>query len=218
MTEHAHSPDDATPLDALVRSYRAGDDDGSELCRRLESAARNALLTFPGLDDATRDDAVQDALFAVLQYLRRDREFEGDVARLCVSIARNRCRDVSRRRTRRPETPIESMAEWIADTTASALDVIDDEERLSLLQRGLDALSDACRRLLLRIYITGVAIETIRAEEGLGSVQAVYYRRDACLDQARKHLNRLRPRALRAMENATRDAAPPRQGRTPDES
>ena len=114
----ASSRESQPSLDDLVRSFRAGDDDGTELCRLLATAARNAVRGFPALDESTREDCVQDALIGVLYYLRRDRAFDGDIARLCVSIARNRCRDVKRRLVHRLEIPIAPMTAWLEDLVA----------------------------------------------------------------------------------------------------
>ena len=213
MNESA-SPQESQPsLDDLVRSFRAGKDDGTQLCSLLEIAARNAVRGFLGLDEGTQDDCVQDALVGILYYLRRDREFDGDVAKLCVSIARNRCRDVKRRLARRPEIPIDPMTEWLEDSARSALDLIEKEQRRSLLQIGLDSLDAACRRLLHRIFVQGISADTIRKEEKLASVQAVYYRRDICLQRARKNLKAHLAGALKKMNVAATGEARSSQGR-----
>ncbi len=217
MNEFAPRHGSPHPLTELIRRYYAGDDDGSELCAALETAARNAARGFPGLDSATVDDCVQDALLGILHYLQRDREFTGDLARLCVSITRNRCRDVIRRRNRHPETPIEPMTEWLADPTRSALDQIQQYQRRSLLQWGLNSLDKACRQLLYRIYVQRIPLEVIRLEEKLGSVQAIYQRRDVCLRRARKNLNLYIAGALKLADDIDPDTVQSPEGRTNDE-
>ena len=60
-----------------------------------------------------------------------------------------------------------------------------------LLEEVLGSLDIPCRRLLAAIYRQEATIEELRRELGLRSVQAVYHRRNICLQKAQRFLNRL---------------------------
>ena len=68
----------------------------------------------------------------------------------------------------------------------------------------MNSLDAACRRLLRRIFVQGVSVESIRKEEELASVQAVYYRRDVCLQRAQKKLKLHLAGALKTMSALAR--------------
>ena len=143
-----------------------------------------------GGQDLEVDDVVQECLTVTLGYMESERGFSGDVVRLSVTIARNRCRDILRARKRRPQVEIETMAAWLASPRRSVLDDLAESDLLCLLQLTLDRLEKACRRLLSDLYLRGLSTEQVRAGLGLDTVQGVYQRRIVCLEKAKKSLQR----------------------------
>ena len=132
-------------------------------------------------DPNDRSDLVQETLVAALQFLRRMGRFEGDFAKFAVTVACNRCRDLLHFRQRRPELREDTFSAWIADPARSPLDVLVDSEVVDLLHEGLAGLDIDCRELLSGLYLGAGTVEEFRRRAGLGSVQAVYYRRMICL-------------------------------------
>ena len=182
---------DPTELRRDIDAYRAGDvPAGDRLCTALRPPVRLGAARLLGDDDPEVDDVVQDTLMAGLGYLRQEREFDGDLVRLAVTIARNRCRDILRQRARRPQVPIEPLETWLAHPERSALDDLAESELFALLQQALDQLKAACRRLLHALYVDGLTPEDVRVRSGLSTVQGVYHRRSVCLGQARKLIQR----------------------------
>lgn len=135
------------------------------------------------------DDVLQETLLATLGYIRKNGGFEGDRRRLAVTIAQNRCRDILRWRKARPNVPLVSLENWIADKTKNPLDTLAEQEVLSILQSVLNNLGVRCRNLLQDLYLRHLSMDEIRHKAGLKSVQAIYYRRTICLKEARKLLN-----------------------------
>ncbi len=176
-------------LHVLARDIEACRSGEGEACDRLCAALRGpvnlSVARLLGDDHPDREDIVQEALLAVLGYLRRDTEFAGDLVRLAVTIARNRCRDILRRRRARPHLDIAALADWLADPGLSPLDALADADRRRHVQCALDRLDQPCRDLLEALYVQGVSTDVVRQQLGLGTVQAVYYRRAICLRQVR---------------------------------
>jgi len=143
-----------------------------------------------GDGDTDLDDVVQESLLVCLRYLRADKGFTGDAVRLAVTIARNRCRDLLRWRCRRPHVALDSLETWLADGSRSPLDDLAASERRDLLQESLNRISVGCRRLLHALYVEELTPEQVRSRTDLDTVQGVYYRRGACLDQLKKILQR----------------------------
>lgn len=181
-----HDPQRLLSEAAAMRSGEPAAAD--RLASLLHPILHEAAVVFLGTDHPDVEDVVQDATLSSLRYLGSDAGFRGDPIRLAVTIARNRCRDLHRWRRARPSQEITSMAEWLDDGRASALDELLTAERTGLVQRVLASLSDACRRLLHALYVSGQPTETVRRQLGLGTVQGVYYRRGVCLDEAKSLL------------------------------
>ena len=201
-----HEAKDTRSLTRLARGYAEGDDSvGDALCRQLSPRLYKAAAKFLASPD-DRSDLVQETLVSVLAYLRRTRGFEGDVGKFAVSVACNRCRDLLRWRQRRPEQRGESLLAWTEDPARSPLDILADAEVVDLLHRGLAKLSAGCRELLTGLYLGEATVEEFRRRAGLGSVQAVYYRRMICLRELADFLqNRLRIRYPSRVERSDDD-------------
>jgi RNA polymerase sigma factor (sigma-70 family) len=182
---------DPTALLPLIDSYRSGDGAaGDRLCQALLPVVRLDMVRMLGDNSPDVDDVVQEALVACLGYVVAEKGFSGDLVRLAVTIARNRCRDLIRWRRRRAHVMIEPLEAWLADSSRSALDELVSDEMAHLVQLALDQLPADCRQLLLALYVEGRTPEEMRLSAGLSSVHGVYYRRGACLERVRKILQR----------------------------
>lgn len=182
---------DPLALAADIVACRAGDPAAVDrLCTVLRPSIRREAARMLGDDDVDVDDVTQEALVAGLGYLRKERGFEGDLVRLSVTIARNRCRDLLRHRARHPHVEIEPLAVWLAAPERSALDDLDESELFALIQSALDRLRAACRQLLHDLYVVGRTPEEVRARVGLRTVKGIYHRRSVCLGQVKKLVQR----------------------------
>lgn len=178
-------------LDRDIAAYRDGDDAAADrLCTVLRPVVLRETARMLGDDDADVDDVVQESLVAGLRYLRRERGFEGNLVRLVVTIARNRCRDVLRHRARHPNVEFEPLAVWLEHPGRSALDDLAEDESCAIIQQALVTLGRKCRKLLYYLYIAENSPELVRKRLGLGTVKGVYHRRNVCLEQVRKLVQR----------------------------
>ncbi len=179
-------------IQSCIRAFRNGDESAAaRLSKLLRGPIIRNVVSFLGPDSADEDDLVQVATIETMKYLRRETEFAGNVVNLAVTIARNRCRDLKRWRRRHPQADFEGLNDWLSDPASSVLEQIETRERLSLLQRVLSRLAADCRSLLKALYLDAVPTEVLRKSLGLGSVHAVYYRREVCLKRAREFLQEL---------------------------
>jgi len=191
----------------MIRAFRRGDSGAAEqLTQLLRGPISRNVLSFLDPDSADVDDLVQDATIETLKYLQREAEFVGDPISLAVTIARNRCRDLKRWRRRHPQADYDGLVEWISDPTNSILERLETQEQLSLLQDALSGLSADCRSLLKALYLDTVPTEILRQRLGLGTVHAVYYRREVCLKRARLFLQELLEGRSRGRYTRMRDA------------
>jgi len=190
MTNHSGHIDLAA-LAPFIESYRSGDTAaGDRLCRVLLPVVRLDAARMLGDGSADVDDVVQESLVACLGYLRAEREFAGDVVRLSVTIARNRCRDLMRKHSRHPHVTIEPLESWLAEPSRSPLDELASHQLYQFVQEALSRLDDDCRQLLRSLYVEGRTPEQMRARSGLSSVHGIYYRRGACLGRLKNILQR----------------------------
>lgn len=207
-------PDDPQDLtDALVAAYRRGEPGADDsLCLHLRPVLKRTAAAFLSDDAPDLDDVVQETLLAALGYLRRDTAFRGDFVRLAVTIANNRCRDILRSRSRKPQVQIDSLAEWIADDARSPLDHLQRDEQHALLQKALDGIGRECRRLLRALFVEELSTEEVRLHVGLKTVQGVYYRKTVCLREMKSFLNRrLSVRSWTGTDAGTRSRSRPRR-------
>ena len=178
---------DLTELDAAAAACRTG---APGACERLAALLRGPLgrevARFLGPDSAAVDDVIQESLLTSMRYVQADVEFDGDLVRLAVTIARNRCRDLLRKQSRHRHAPLDADHEDLPDPRPPVTDRLEHEQRHALLQRALDQLDPDCRRLLQGLFQEGRRGEDLRRELGLGTVQTVYQRKAACLARARK--------------------------------
>ena len=181
-----HTTDEA--LAEAVPAYRRSEQGAADrLCTLLHGSVSPAVADFPDEDTA---EVVQQTLTTVLQYLDRAPDFTGDLLRLSATIARNRCRDLTRWRRRHPVIGAPTLADWLADPRRSILDEVEQERRRTLLQSALGRLSTEHRALLRVMCRDGLAAEAVRQRLGLGTVHGVYYRRSVCLRQVKSFLSR----------------------------
>lgn len=171
------------PDERLVEASRRGDDRAyADLVGRHARRVFAICLALLG-EAADAEDAVQDAFvrgFRKLPDLRDDARFGSWIGQ----IARNRCRDLLRRRARRPESP---LTDAVAAATAAP------EDGFAALRQALASLPEDHRLPLLLYYFDGKDTAALAAELGLSPA-------GAC---TRLHRARLRLRVLLEQEEAT---------------
>jgi len=161
------------------------------LVELLREPLSNDVTRFLSPDHPDIEDVIQETLVATLNYLSRDVEFHGDLVRLAVTIARNRCRDLMRRNQRWAQIRIEPLADWLENPQKTILEDIEESERYSILQEALEKLSPECHKLLKFTYLEEMNTEDIRQSMGLQSRQGVYYRKAGCLRRLKKLFHNL---------------------------
>ncbi len=179
--QHGPTEQDLPVILSDFFAERKGADD--DLCSVLRGPVAAAVGSFLGRDNIDADDVIQESLVAVVQYLKRRGEFEGNIVRFAVTIARNRCRNIISWNRRRPQVEVSSLADWIASPDRSPLDTFLDSEVLAVMRDTFKRLDEQCRSLLTDLFLNNRAVDAIRESLGLSTVRAVYYRREACLEQ-----------------------------------
>lgn len=186
MPEQTQTPD-TSRLHELMSRYRNGHDcAGESLCTHLQPELRKVADGFLGSNDPDRDDLVQDALIALLAYLRQGGPLPGNPQSFASTIIRNRCRNLYRWRKYRPSANLENVENYYKSPDQSPLDLLLDDEILEGLKVALDRLDDICAQLLRGIYLQRRSMEQLSQQLGLSTVQAVYYRRNQCLGKIKK--------------------------------
>jgi len=89
------------------------------------------------------------------------------------------------RSDRSRKDPMSNLADFLAAPELGPLDTLVDEERYVLLQYALDDLPQSCRNLLYAIYKEGRSMESLRSQFALTSIQAIYARRNKCLENVK---------------------------------
>lgn len=179
------------PLWAAMARYLDGDDDaGDAICVLLRADVVAAAARALRPDDADLEDVVQESLLAFLRYLRRAGSAPDNPEAFVVTVARNRCLNLHAWRKRRVAVDIDKVADVIPDDAISIFDLLARRQRENLVRAALADLDLECRRLLDALYREGRPVGDLMVQLGLGSVQAVYFRRNACLRSAQKFLNR----------------------------
>ena len=185
------TPWDVGRAEEDIAAYIAGDDEaGNRVCRSLEPAIRAEVGRFLPATDPERDDVIQETLLALLSYLRRAGRCPDRPAAFVVTMAGNRCRNLYRRRKRRPSLELKTTGDWPATTGTDPLELLEDRELEETVQKGFAQLDPPCRQLLRSIYVEQRPMEDLQREAGLGTVQGIYYRKYACLKKLQGFLNR----------------------------
>ena len=152
----------------------------------LRQPVADDVRRFLGGDDPDVEDVVQESLIAALRYLAGDVGTEQRAIKLAVTIGRNRCRDLLRRRRRWQLSDIDEAANQIRSPGISALDAVEHADLREHLLASLAGLSEDCRNLLLLRYMDNMSTRAICRHLGLRSPQAFFHRRAACLRRLRK--------------------------------
>ncbi len=159
--------------ESLVAASRTGDEGArAALVRRhLKRVFAICLALLGNQDDA--EDASQEVIVSALERLDTVRDgglFGGWMAQ----IARNRCRDLLRRRARRSETPL-------TDEVVTPVPADSREEHADLLE-ALERLPEVHRLPLLLFYFDGRSVRKLAEELGLtegGACVRLYRARQA---------------------------------------
>ncbi len=178
-------------LPGILSAFFSGTEDADDrMCSVLYKPVLDSVRAFLGRDNQDVDDVVQESLVAVLGYLRKRGEFEGNLVRFAVTIARNRCRNILIWRRRHPHIHIDPLSDWIAAPGRTPLDAFLDQELLDVLQDAMTRLEKACHDLLHALFIDQRSAISLLRDLRLTSVRSVYYRREACLQDLYELLNR----------------------------
>lgn len=184
-------PPDPTTMQNNIDAFSNGHPGAEDrLCRSLSPIVRREVARILGDADLDVDDVVQESLLASLRYLEARDGFSGDLIKLAVTIARNRCRNILRQRAARPGVAVESLESWLADPARSVLDLVVEDERRTIIRHALDRLPHPCRALLRALYNRGITPMQARSIIGVSSVQGVYHRRRTCLEALKKLVQR----------------------------
>jgi RNA polymerase sigma factor (sigma-70 family) len=162
--------------------------------RDVEDAVRGAVDGFLAAGDPDHEDMVQLALIGTTRYLADVEDVNGHpgsgLGRLAAAIARNRCRDLLRRRKVRGEVQLEPFESILAAPCPTVLEEMEQAEQIEFLVRAVHELPARCRRLLESGYLEGASVGAILTGFGFNSPQSYYYHRNKCLEQLRSVFNR----------------------------
>ena len=145
--------------DALVPLFRQGDPGA---CRTVEQWMRAAVLSAgpPAGDDL--QDLLQEAAVQLWRYVGRDGfVLHGSFRSLAVRIALARRIDRIRRRRFLVE-----LDQDLRDEGRSALDLLQEKERLADLHQALGGLRELCRVLVRGRFLQGRSYEALGSELG----------------------------------------------------
>lgn len=183
----------ATEIADLTVAFCAGKPGAADrLFALLSHHAAVTARDFLGSGVAEIDDISQDTVVAVLAYLERRAEFQGDLINFTISVARNRCRNYLVWQRRRRADSVDDLADYLSNSERGPLETLLADEEVALLQEAVDGLDPGCRRLLHALYHENRKMEDLQGQEGLKSVQSVYHRRAVCLKKVTSLLkNRL---------------------------
>lgn len=174
-----------------IVSYIAGDDDAADrICLSLEPTIEAEVNRLLQKDDLERDDVIQETLMAFLNYLRRAGKGPDRPEAFVVTVAGNRCRNIYRRRKRRPALDVDLAAEWLPGPGNNPHEILENKELAGAIREGFAQLDPDCSKLLLAIYIDERPMEELQREAGLGTIQGIYYRKYACLKKLYGFLNK----------------------------
>lgn len=129
-------------------------------------------------DRENAEDAVQDVMRSLWEGRERI-EISGAAAAYAVRAVRNRCLDILRRKPAEATTPIESVADTVAD------DNTDDIKRLERLSTAIDNLGEP-RRTILRLSLAGKSGAEIASTVSLSETNVRQH-----LSRSRKELRKL---------------------------
>ena len=162
---------------------------GDRICRGIEAVIRAEVGRFLSASDLEQDDIVQETLVSFLAYLRRAGLSPDRPEAFVVTMAGNRCRNLYRRRSRRPMLDLDLVAEWLPSSVDNPHEQLEKRELKAAIREGFARLDPPCRKLLLSIYFDQRPMEELQREAGLGTVQGIYYRKYACLKKLQGLLN-----------------------------
>ncbi len=179
-----HRPGNDDPFRNELNSLFGGEA-GSE--ERISAALTELLLpqavSLLG-SGGEAEDAVQDTLIRLLELLRRQGRFEGNLRNLARVALRNRCLQLIRNRRRR-ETKLLILSKE-SPPRENHLERLLRIEIFAGLSQGLATLDEPCRDLLRAIFFEKVPVRKLRRKLGLASVQGVYARKHGCLKRLRR--------------------------------
>lgn len=159
------------------------------LCRCLQPKLLPIARTILSSSVWDPEDAVNTSLVAILKFLADRGWYDGGLAgfiSFCNRVVRNRCLDIQRWEKRHPTSSMAGIDKPDEGGFMDPLDKLINDEVRENLKSAFAQLEPECRGLLVSIFYHQKSMEELRETFGLKSVQALYYRRDRCLQKLRK--------------------------------
>lgn len=186
--QHIGPASEQSAQGATGRQHDSHDNEWAVAAMIRDSVTENVRF-FLGNDHPDTDDVIQESIVAVTAYVRDRGRFSGDLLAFAAVVARNRCRSLLSLRRMNAHFPFDDDQDQLVDGRPSPLDICEREDTRRIIRLALVQLDDRCRHLLEDLYIRNVPVAELRNRLGLGSVQAVYHRRNVCLEKIAQILN-----------------------------
>ncbi len=171
----------------LAERIRSQEPSAEEELVRLFGDRVRFLIVARTRDPEVARDLTQDVMLAVVRALRSDQLRDPErLAAFVYGIARNVINNYLRTRSRSPkEDPIDAALHL-----ASAVQPVDNSERIALVRRTLATLDATDRRILLLTLVEGLKPGEIGARLGLSS-EVVRARKSRALKKTIDHVKKL---------------------------
>lgn len=180
MTEHAASSDDEL-LHTIAHGDRAARDAAFRAFVERHRGRVHALCVRYFRDRTDAQDAAQETFLTVL---RRASTFRGEAAvtTWLHRVTINTCHDIARRRSRRPQTPVEDIGA-VVDARRASHDDLDSLDLADVLREALASLDEQTRELLLLCVVEGAPYAEVAQLYGIavGTVKSRVHRARAKL-------------------------------------
>jgi hypothetical protein len=176
--------DKKEPIARSVAEYAAGNNSAGDLIyKHLASHIRISVELFFGEDNINIDDIIHETIISVLDYIKVNNGFDGDLIGFSIAVARNKCKNIAKLNKKYPNKSIDSMHEWLASAGDSQLEAILSEETTNIIQKALNRIGRICKKILSGFYIDDKNAEQLKTELNYKNTQQVYYRKQACLEK-----------------------------------
>ncbi len=176
--------DKKEPIACSIAEYAAGNNSAGDLIyKHLTSHIRTSVELFFGEENVNIDDIIHETIISVLEYIKLNNGFEGDLVRFSIVVARNKCKNIANLNNRYPSKPIDSVHEWLAAAGDNQLEAIITEETNTVLQKALNRIGRICKKILSGFYTDNKTAEQLKTELEFKDTQSVYYKKQVCLEK-----------------------------------
>ncbi|MCP4145594.1 MAG: sigma-70 family RNA polymerase sigma factor [bacterium] len=179
------------PIASSIADYAAGNNSAGDLIYKyLASHIRTSVELFFGEDNINIDDIIHETIISVLEYIRLNNGFEGDLIGFSIAVARNDCRNIYKLNNKNPSQSIDSVHEWLAAAGDNQLEAIITEETNTVLQKALNRIGRICKKILSGFYTDNKTVEQLKTELEFKDTQSVYYKKQVCLGKILSELQK----------------------------